>query len=79
MLVLRSLGPALLVLLSGTLPVAADNANSSYEHGSMHGEEPVDESVYPPTYFSHGEHVAVIYSHIALMVLAWVFVLPVGK
>ena len=35
-------------------------------------------SQYPPTYFAHPGHVGVIYAHIALMVLAWVFVLPIG-
>lgn len=44
-------------------------------HGSP-AEDPAD---YPPTYFAHPDHVAVIYSHIALMVIAWVFVLPIGK
>lgn len=36
------------------------------------------ESEYPGTYFSHPDHKAVIYAHIGLMVVAWVFVLPVA-
>ncbi|KAI1262013.1 hypothetical protein F5Y18DRAFT_419159 [Xylariaceae sp. FL1019] len=31
-----------------------------------------------PTYFAHSEHVAVIYAHIALMCLAWIFMLPIA-
>ncbi|KAH9904573.1 hypothetical protein F4778DRAFT_770469 [Xylariomycetidae sp. FL2044] len=43
----------------------------------MGTEEPKpDEDSYPPTYFSHPEHQAVIYAHIALMVIGWIFVLP---
>lgn len=34
---------------------------------------------YPPTYFGLDEHKVAIYGHIALMVIAWVFMLPVGK
>lgn len=33
----------------------------------------------PPSYVAHPEHRAVLITHIALMVLAWVFVLPLGK
>lgn len=35
-------------------------------------------SSYKPTYFAHPEHVGVIYAHIAVMTVAWVFALPVG-
>ena len=38
-----------------------------------------DEGDYPPTYFTHPEHRGAIYAHIALMVVSWVFMLPVGK
>lgn len=47
-------------------------------HGNHTADVPKDDSEYPPTYFAHLEHVGVIYAHIALMVLAWVFFLPVG-
>ncbi|KLU92565.1 hypothetical protein MAPG_11510, partial [Magnaporthiopsis poae ATCC 64411] len=33
---------------------------------------------YPESYFSHPELQGVLYAHIAVMVLAWVFVLPVA-
>ncbi|KAI5863582.1 hypothetical protein GGS23DRAFT_620347 [Durotheca rogersii] len=55
-------------------------------HGDGHGtdmdmamskEEPKpDPDSYPPTYFSHPEHVVEIYAHIALMVVGWVILLP---
>lgn len=57
-------------------------------HGDDHGmggmektdaDKPWPEDQYPPTYFAHPDHKAAIYAHIALMVLAWVFALPVGK
>jgi len=42
-------------------------------------DKPLPEDQYPPTYFALDEHKAAIYGHISLMVLGWVFVLPVGK
>jgi hypothetical protein len=39
----------------------------------------VNETVYDPNYFFHPEHRGLMYGHIALMTLAWVFVLPVGE
>jgi hypothetical protein len=33
----------------------------------------------PRSYWAFGEHVTLIYCHIALEILAWVVVLPVGK
>ncbi|KAJ9134727.1 Integral membrane protein [Pleurostoma richardsiae] len=36
-----------------------------------------DPDEYPPTYFAHPEHRGVIYTHITLMTLAWVLMLPV--
>ncbi|CAK7208740.1 hypothetical protein SCUCBS95973_000204 [Sporothrix curviconia] len=34
--------------------------------------------VYKPTYFAHPEHAGLMYAHILLMTLAWVFALPVS-
>ncbi|KAK4173440.1 hypothetical protein QBC36DRAFT_348759 [Triangularia setosa] len=39
-------------------------------------DKPLPEDQYPPTYFTHPDHKAAIYGHIALMVLSWLFVLP---
>ncbi|KAI2634551.1 hypothetical protein GGS21DRAFT_490619 [Xylaria nigripes] len=47
------------------------------EHREQPAEEPKpDPDSYPPTYFAHPEHVSVIYAHIGIMILAWVFMLP---
>jgi len=42
-------------------------------------DKPLPGDQYLPTYFALDEHKAAIYGHISLMVLGWVFVLPVGK
>lgn len=34
---------------------------------------------YPPTYFGLADYRGLIYGHVSLMILAWVFVLPIGK
>ncbi len=67
------------------------NVNNSSSGGGMPGmpgmngmtasdaDKPLPEDQYPPTYFSHPDHKAAIWAHIAVMVLAWVFALPAGK
>ncbi|KAL8289923.1 hypothetical protein RB600_005082 [Gaeumannomyces tritici] len=49
-------------------------------HGHGHGEGAATPShaAYPESYFSHPELQGVLYAHIAVMVVAWVFVLPVA-
>lgn len=42
-------------------------------------EEPKPNDSYLPTYFALADHASVMYAHIGAMVLAWVFVLPVGE
>ena len=82
---LRNAG-ALLIILLGSLPLVLAKGGS-HDEGQMNGHEtehpgldkPDDDSQYPPTYFSYPEHVGMIYAHIALMTLAWAFILPVGK
>lgn len=46
--------------------------------GNTTTQPPKDED-YPDTYFAHTEHIGVICTHVALMVLSWVFILPIGK
>ena len=36
-------------------------------------------SDYPPTYFGLSDDRGLIYGHVSLMVIAWVFVLPIGE
>lgn len=33
----------------------------------------------PMSYFAHGKHSGTIIAHVALMVLAWCFILPIGE
>lgn len=37
------------------------------------------EAHFPPSYFAHPEHRGILLGHIGLMVLGWVFLLPLGK
>lgn len=37
------------------------------------------EADFLPSYFAHSEHRGILLGHIGLMVLGWVFVLPLGK
>lgn len=71
----------ILVLLPVVLTHGVGNENHNDTHGGMYhsADQPGDDSGYPPTYFAHAEHIGVIYAHIALMILSWVFVLPVGE
>ncbi|OHE98536.1 hypothetical protein CORC01_06157 [Colletotrichum orchidophilum] len=48
--------------------------------GMAHGaDEPKsDSNSYPPTYFALADHAGLMYAHIGVMVLAWMFVLPVA-
>jgi hypothetical protein len=72
--------PALLAALLYPHHAAAHGSESKHDNHTMHHGSPAEDPAdYPPTYFAHPDHVAVIYSHIALMVIAWVFVLPIGK
>lgn len=70
------------IAVLGLVPAALAHGD---EHGDMDMDmdmgapsEPKPDSEYPPTYFAHPEHTGAIMTHIALMVLGWVFVLPVA-
>ncbi|KAM0490679.1 hypothetical protein ACHAP8_011297 [Fusarium lateritium] len=47
------------------------------DHGSNTTQPPKHQD-YPDTYFAHPEHSGTIYTHIALMVISWVFILPIA-
>lgn len=75
------------VLLLAALPAALAHGGEEMAHGEQmqggddshaHVAEHTDQIEYPPTYFAHGEHGGLIYAHIALMVISWIIVLPVG-
>ncbi|KAI1808675.1 hypothetical protein F4811DRAFT_559066 [Daldinia bambusicola] len=72
-----------LVAIAGAIPTilahghddeGAMDMNATMDMGKV--EPKPDPESYPPTYFSHSEHVVEIYAHIALMVISWVVMLP---
>ncbi|KAG5656627.1 hypothetical protein KAF25_010180 [Fusarium avenaceum] len=70
-------------LLLALLPIAVAHGGESMgvdmtkRHGVNTTQPPKDEH-YSDTYFSHTQHNGLIYTHIALMILSWVFLLPVA-
>lgn len=51
-------------------PLAYNGTNNGTTNGTP-------EVIYKPTYFAHPEHASLMYAHILLMTLGWVFALPV--
>ncbi|ROT37898.1 hypothetical protein SODALDRAFT_360191 [Sodiomyces alkalinus F11] len=47
-------------------------------HASGNDDGKPDADSYPPTYFALADHAGVMFAHIALMAVAWVFLLPVA-
>lgn len=75
-------GPLLLALLPAvTAHVGGERMDigMGMGHGGNTTTQPPNSESYPDTYFAHTEHTGVIYTHIALMALSWVFILPIGK
>ncbi|KAF6841547.1 integral membrane protein [Colletotrichum musicola] len=81
---MRSMGTAAVVL--GLVPLvfahgahegSADDINMNMNTSGVVGESKPAPQSYPPTYFALADYVGVIHAHIAFMLLAWVFVLPV--
>jgi hypothetical protein len=71
---------AVLGLVPAALAHGDEDMNMDMAMGANStADQPLPEDQYPPTYFALGEHTAAIYGHIGLMVIAWVFMLPVGK
>ncbi|KAH7322977.1 hypothetical protein B0I35DRAFT_450156 [Stachybotrys elegans] len=56
--------------------VLADGGHDHHHNDAAKHDN--DEAKYPSTYFALPDHAGLIYAHIALMTLAWVFVLPVA-
>lgn len=77
----QSLPVILCCLIAATSTLAhADESESMHSHGATVDEATMRNATeYPSTYFSHTEYVGTIYAHIALMIIAWVFILPVGR
>jgi hypothetical protein len=77
----RSLSSAVLV---GLVLVPLALADGDHLHGAKaesqaHNDDSQNDAEYPPTYFALADHANLIYAHIALMTIAWVFILPIGK
>ena len=72
----------LLVSIANALPHDDDSMDMDMGMGMGANPQPEapagksDDS--PLSYFAHGKHSGAIIAHIALMVLAWCFVLPTG-
>lgn len=66
-------------LLLGALPFVASHDHDSMDMGgtSSQNSRPVGGNA-PPNYFRHPHYAGWMYAHIALMVLAWGFVMPVS-
>lgn len=73
----RALAVAAALALAPSVIAHGDDDTEGMKMGEA--DKPLPEDQYPPTYFAFDEHKAAIYGHIGLMVLGWVFVLPVGK
>ncbi len=86
---MKSLATSALAVLAsvavlGLVPAALAHGDEDMKMDMAMGanstaDQPLPEDQYPLTYFALGEHTAAIYGHIGLMVIAWVFMLPVGK
>ncbi|KAH8653317.1 hypothetical protein BX600DRAFT_74605 [Xylariales sp. PMI_506] len=80
----RPVMKTVLVLLAtavvlGSLPAVLAHSDEGEMDMDMSAEESKpDPDSYPPTYFAHAEHRGVVYAHIALMVLGWTVLLPIG-
>lgn len=71
----RALGLFLLLSCSHITLVVTHEAQANEHHGTMN-QAAMDDK---PSYFSLSDHVGLLYIHIALMTVAWVVILPVGK
>jgi hypothetical protein len=67
-------------LLLALLPSVAAHGAENMDMGAPEASQPqTDEDGRPRSYWSLSEHATLMYWHIALEILAWVVVLPVGE
>lgn len=67
-------------LLLEVLPLVAAHGDEHGDMGAHDAPQPhVEDDGRPRSYWSLSEHAALMYWHIALEMLAWVVILPVGK
>lgn len=61
------------------LPLVAAHGDESMDMVAHDAPQPQMNDGQPRSYWSLSEHATIMYWHVALEVLAWVVVLPVGK
>jgi len=67
-------------LLLGSLPLVAAHGGEHMDMSAHDAAQPQPQNDgQPRSYWSLSEHVALMYWHIGLEILAWVVILPVGK
>lgn len=78
-----ALGSSPVIFLTHVSRALADGHGHGHDHGgqdeseTMQGiKDELDNG--PPTYFSLSDNSGLIYSHIAVMTIAWIVILPVG-
>lgn len=64
-----------LFLAAAIVPAALAHGDASSQHPDGHGDDEQDLE-YMDSYFAFPEHAGLMYAHIAIMVLAWMLVLP---
>jgi len=78
---LRFLTLATAALLLEVLPLVAAHGDEHDAHTDMHDAPPapMENNEAPRSYWGLSEHASLMYWHIALEILAWIVILPVGK
>lgn len=71
-----TISSAALAVVLGLLSVAMGHGDEDMDMGSK--DPKPDPSSYPPTYFALPDHAGVMYAHIGVMVISWIFILPTG-
>jgi hypothetical protein len=67
-------------LLLGLFPSVAAHGDEHMDMGTVEMSQPqAQDDGQPRSYWSLSEHGTLMYWHIALEILAWIVVLPVGK
>ena len=85
MVVTQSFFTTAALLLLGSVPVSLghghgnDGADNSIVNSTSLNATSTAKNVAAESYFSYQEHGGLALSHIVLMMIAWVFVLPIGR
>jgi hypothetical protein len=74
-----ALAIATAALLLEFLPLVVAHGDEHMDMSAHDAPQPQLQDAPPSSYWSLSEHVALMYWHIGLEILAWVVILPVGK